>query len=55
MSQQQLNHLVVLHVHRERLDGIDIDVVCTRVRCEVSESSGDIWTHFDCAGQGIAC
>ena len=27
MSQQQPNHLAVLHVHRERLDGIDIDVV----------------------------
>jgi len=27
MSQQRLNHLAVLHAHRERLDGIDIDVV----------------------------
>jgi len=27
MSQQRLNHLAVLQVHRERLDGIDIDVV----------------------------
>jgi len=34
----------VVHVHRERLDGIDIDVVrSTRVRCEVSES----WRHLD--------
>ena len=27
MIPHRLNHLVVLHVHRERLDGIDIDVV----------------------------
>ena len=27
MSQQRLNHVAVLHLHRERLDGIDIDVV----------------------------
>ena len=26
----------------------------TRVRCEVSESSGDIWTHLNCTRQGIA-
>ena len=27
MSQQRLNHLAVLHVHRDRLYSIDIDVI----------------------------
>ena len=55
MSQQRLNHLAVLHIHRERLDGIDIDVVAREFVAKSPNRLATFWTHLNCAGQGIAC
>ena len=53
MSQQRLNHLAVLHVHREKLDGNDIDVVAREFVAKSPKSYGDIWTHLNCAGRAL--
>jgi len=47
MSQQRLNHLAVLHVHRDRLYSIDVDVTAREFVAK-SENCLDIWTHLNC-------
>ena len=49
MSQRRLNHLAVLHVHRDRLDVIDIDIIARQFVAKSENRLGDIWTHLNCA------
>jgi len=48
MSQQRLNHLAVLRVHRDRLYSIDIDVIAREFVAKSENRHSDIWTHLNC-------